>query len=127
MKRLLFVLAMGLVAASCRGRSSHDEGGEYGKSVEKMDDTTFDSTRKSFSADMHERLARLDARMRELGVSGSEKTREAAEKLRVDRDKLATKVDEIDMHAKKGFDKFESNLKKDFSDLERKVDSAFKD
>ena len=127
MKRLLFVLALGLVATSCRGRSAQEEGGEYGKPVEKMDDATFDQTRKSFSTDMHARLMRLDARLNELATSGSEKTKESAEKLRVDRDKLATKVDEIDMHAKKDFGKFESNLRKDFSDLERKVDSAFKD
>ena len=120
------MIGLGLLGASCRNRSDR-EGGEYGKTTESMNDTTFQENRTSYSTEMHARLAKLDAKIRELGTSGSEKTREAAEKLRVDRDKLATKIDEIPEQSKSGWDKFKSAVSRDFDSLQEKVDSAFKD
>jgi hypothetical protein len=125
MTRLLLVLALGLLATSCRDRAER-EGTDYGKPTEATDDATFREERSSFSNEMNDRLARLDAKLRELGARGSERTREAADELRVERDRLAVKVDEIGEHAKRGWDKFATDVKNGFSDLERKVDDEFK-
>lgn len=125
MTRLLLVLLMGVLATSCRDRAER-EGTDYGKPTEATDDETFRDERTSFSAEMNERLARLDTKLRELAARGSERTREAAEELRIERDRLAEKVDEIGEHAERGWDAFATDVKHGFSDLERKVDDAFK-
>lgn len=125
MTRLLLVLLMGVLATSCRDRAER-EGTDYGKPTEATDDATFREERTSLSTEMNDRLARLDAKIRELGARGSEETREAADELRVERDRLAAKVGEIGEHTKRGWDRFATDVKHGFADLERKVDDAFK-
>jgi hypothetical protein len=124
MTKLLLVLALGVLATSCRDRAER-EGTDYGKPTEATDDTAFRDERTSFGNEMNDRLARLDAKLRELAARGSERTRELADELRVERDRLAVRVDEIGDHAERGWEAFTTDVKQGFADLERKVDDAF--
>lgn len=117
----LFVSA--LFAVSCRDRVEDPDRG-YSKTSETTRDD-FDHTRKTYSVHINDRLQRLDQRIRELAARGTEEAREAADRLRVERDRLAPKVNEIGRQAKDGWDRFESELSQGVDALERELDAAF--
>jgi DNA-binding NtrC family response regulator len=119
------VLLLALLAVGCRDRADDDRRG-YSKTSETADDD-FAHTRKTYSDHINERLKRLDERIHELAARGTEKAREAADRLSIERDRLAPKVDEIGRHAKDGWDRFESEVSEGVDNLEKKLDAAIND
>jgi hypothetical protein len=119
----LALLVSALLAVGCRDRAEDPDRG-YSKTSETARDD-FEQTRQTYSVHINDRLQRLDQRIRELAARGNEEAREAADRLRIERDRLAPKVNEIGRQAKVGWDKFESELSQGVDALERKLDAAF--
>ena len=125
MKKLLVVLTLVTAAGACRDRADR-EGGEARKPVEsETADEDFDHTRSTYEAQARERLAQIDARIRELGARGEVKARAAAEELRVQRDRLAKELDEAGQQAKPHWDRFESEVSRGLDDLDRRLNAAY--
>jgi len=125
MTKLLLAVTT-LLAIGCRDRVETEERPRYKKSTETAHDD-FDSTRKTYTVHVNERMRRLDERIQELAARGTEKARQAAKELRAERDRLAPKLDEIGQQAKAGWDRFETELSTGFDSLEKKLDAAFAD
>ena len=123
MTRLMVVLISMLLATACKDRSDRTDRTGYSKTSETANDD-FSHTRSTYSQHINERLARLDAKIHELAAKGTEKAKQAAEELRVERDRLAPKVDEIGKQAREGWDNFETELSRGFDNLEKKLDDA---
>lgn len=129
MKALTVVLTMAALAAGCRDRGDTGEDVEVRKPTETSEpapagDEDFEHTRKSYESHARDRLARIDARIRELAERGEAKSEAAAEELRERRDQLAEEVDRIGEQAKPTWDRFEERLSRGFDALERRLDEV---
>ncbi|HVV81533.1 MAG TPA: hypothetical protein VHE35_00595 [Kofleriaceae bacterium] len=75
--------------------------------------------RADFSAEMKERLARVDDRLSALRAqAGADK---AAADLQVERDRLAAKLDAAETQASDGWDQFKSDLQRGFDHLDAEI------
>lgn len=130
MKTLLLVAMAAALAGGCRERSEPGEGVEVQRPVERgpvepeTTDDDFVQTRETYETQARERLARIDARIRELADRGEAKAEAAAEELRVQRDRLAEELDELGEQTKPAWDRFEAKVTKGFDELERRLDQV---
>jgi len=125
-KHVLVVLILITAATACRDRSDRD-----GTAAQKPTETSepasdgFDQRRDSFETDARERLAQIDARIRELSERGTAKAEAAAEELRVQRDRLAKELDEARDQARPQWEQLETEVSSGLDDLERRLDAAY--
>lgn len=129
MRNLLLVLILAAATAGCRERSDvESDRVEVGKPTEGTEtaDEDFVHTRSTYEAHARERLARIDARLRELAERGEVKAEAAAQELRVQRDKLAKEIDQAGEQAKPTWDRFEAEVTRGLDNLEQKLDTAFR-
>jgi hypothetical protein len=126
MTKFALILSTALLAVGCRDRVDTTERDHYSKTSETARDD-FEQTRTTYSVHINERLKRLDQRIHELAARGTEEARDAADRLRVERDRLSPKLDKIGEQAKDGWDRFESELSEGVDSLEKKLDAAFSD
>ncbi|HEY5945195.1 MAG TPA: hypothetical protein VIV40_06880 [Kofleriaceae bacterium] len=124
MTKLLAIVTTALLATACRDRVDRDDRPRYSKTSQTADDD-FAHTRTTYSRQINDRLQKLDERIHELAAKGTVKAREAADRLRAERDRLAPKVDEVGHQAKEGWDRFESEVSRGFDKLEHELDAAF--
>lgn len=127
MKTLLLIALAAALAGGCRERSEPNEGLEVERPIEpdeSQPDDDFVKTRETYEAEARERLARIDARIRELADRGEAKAEAAAEELRVYRDQLAEELDELGEQAKPAWERFEAKVSRGFDELERRLDQV---
>lgn len=130
MKTLLLIALSAALAGGCRERSEPNEGVEVERPIEpepvesQPPDDDFVKTRETYEAEARERLARIDARIRELADRGEAKAEAAAEELRVYRDQLAEELDELGEQAKPAWERFEAKVSRGFDELERRLDQV---
>ena len=123
MTKLALLLTAALAATGCRDRADTNDRTGYSKSAQTADED-FEHTRSTYSTKLNERLRQLDDKIHELAARGTETAREAADELRVERDRLAPKLDEVGRQAKDGWDRFESEVSAGFDRLQQRVDDA---
>ncbi len=130
MKTLIVVAMAAALAGGCRERSEPNDGIEVERPIESepvepgTTDDDFVKSRETYEAEARERLARIDARIRELADRGEAKAEAAAEELRVYRDQLAEELDELGEQAKPAWERFEAKMSRGFDELERRLDQA---
>jgi hypothetical protein len=122
MTRLALILT--LLAVGCRDRVDTTERTGYSKTSETARDD-FEQTRKTYSVHVNERLQKLDERLRELAQRGTQRARDAANQLRIERDRLAPRVNDAAKQTKAGWDRFETELSRGFDNLENRLEAAF--
>jgi hypothetical protein len=130
MRNLLVVLTLAAAAGGCRERADvgvDDNRVEVRKTTETSEtaDEDFIHTRTTYETHTRDRLARIDARIRELAERGEVKAEAAAEELRVQRDKLAKQLERVGEQAKPAWDRFEAEVSRGIDELEHKLDAAF--
>lgn len=110
-KIMRILVAALLLAAGCREQvEMHVDRTDMRKPVEADDD--FTHTRAHFQSQMRGRLARLNARMNELGG-------DASVQLRAKRDQLAMEVEKLDERGEIEWDKTRGDLERSFTEVEQ--------
>lgn len=130
MRKLLLVLILAATTGGCRERADVDvesDRVEARKTTEASQtaDEDFEQSRQTYQLKARDRLAAIDARIRELAARGEAKAEAAAQELRVQRDRLATELEKAGDQAKPHWDRFESSMQRAFDDLENRLDAAF--
>lgn len=130
MRNLMLVLIMAAAATGCRERADVDvesDRVEVRKTTEASEtaDEDFEHSRTTYQVQARDRLARIDARIRELSVRGEAKAEAAAQELRVQRDRLAAELEKAGEQAKPHWDRFEASMRRGFDELESRLDAAF--
>jgi hypothetical protein len=129
MRKLMLVLILAAAATGCRERADMDAADRVvvPKATEATEtaDEDFEVSRTTYQVQARDRLARIDARLRELSARGEAKAEAAAQELRVQRDRLAAELDRAGDQAKPHWDRFETRMRRAFDDLENRIDAAF--
>jgi hypothetical protein len=119
MKTVMLLLIAALGSSACRDRANTEYDVTVTKTVEHDDD--FVQTRTTYETSARERLNRLNARIDELGQRADARAQDAAARLRVERDALASKLDRASQQAEAGWDAFESDVSRSFDKLESDI------
>lgn len=135
MKALTLVLTMAVLATGCRERGDAREDVEVRKPTDEPvtsrpgptageHDVDFERARKRYESHARDRLARIDARIRELAESGEAKSEAAAEELREDRDRVAEELEHVGDVARPAWDRFQDRVSRGFDAIERRLDEV---
>lgn len=102
-----------LLATGCRDRvEMHVDRTDMRKPVEADDD--FTQTRAHVQSQMRDRLARMSARINEMG-------HDASVHLRAQRDQLAMEIEKLDERGEMEWDETRSELERSFTEVEREL------
>lgn len=93
--------------------------------IDVDDDDDWKVVRDRETAEMKARLSRIDDRIAELRARGDQKSSEAADKLRTERDELAAKLDRAGEATESRWEEFKKDTRQAFDELEDDIDEAF--
>ncbi len=81
--------------------------------------------RREYAASLDVRIAKIDARLTELGYRTDDNAKEAAARLRNQRNELSTKMSALGSTAESDWEAFKRDLDARFDQTEKDIDAAF--
>lgn len=121
--RTLFLaaIASGFLMTSAACKKTETEQVQVDKASEDLADA-----RAKYVAAAKERLAKIDAKIDELGKRADAASAKAVAELRVRRDQLATKLDATGKQAASGWASFKQDVERGVDSIEKDIDNALR-